>query len=1127
MSRIRHWLESQGMGQYAEAFESNDIDVDLLPELTEEALRHLGVASLGHRLRLLAVIKGGNTATAAAQAVIAQPPTAGIVPASEGERRQATVLFSDLSGYTAMNERLDPEEVRAIVGRIKADAVGIVEGHGGIVNQFVGDEVMALFGVPQAHEDDPVRAVRAARDLHTLVRALSAEVEHKIGATLSLHSGISAGLIVTGTEDQRDGTFGVTGDAVNTGARLASHAAADTVLVSEEIQRIIADYFQTEPLAPVELKGKAARLTPYRVIGHTGIASRFQAAAQRGFTTYAGRKTELAMLNAGLAKMRQGQGQFMTVMGEPGIGKSRLLFEFQYSVPRGEVSVLTGYCQSYGTDTPYLPIVDALRRGLRLDEVKSADGLHEHVLSAVRAISPALERYLPQYLHLLSIPSDTHRIPATLQSDALRRSFEESIAALITEDARRQPMVLILEDWHWADEASDSVLKHLCGLIPHHALQVVVTYRPEYERNWAHPQNYQPLVLQPLREDDTAEMLRGVWQAHTLPDGLAAQIYVRTGGNALFIEEVARGLAEDGKVTVESGQAILNGALQDLHLPDTVHAVIRARVDRLTPGAREVLRLASVIGREFALPLLEKLHPARCHIPAGLESLVQQDLVRPLRVVPESTYLFKHALVQDVVYDTLLLSQRKQLHGEISTAIESLYPNRIEEYYEALAAHYSKTDNTNKAIEYLEKAGDKALRLSQAGPALDQYRRAVDLLAGIGATPETQRLRVSVGLKWGRLSWVRPLDVLEELNRIIDLASQLGDKTSEAKLIAFAGIAALYIGDPGAQVYFERAIEQAGPDGDLEARGLALQGLGQIKVFTLDLKRGLELNQHAASLLGQLATTTFHRVNALGIATLAAARLGMQTTSQEIWQSLEQTMKGNQDDGWWTWWNFYRSNSKAILGHWHDGAHYSRTGIKQGIASSNIWGRVCCEMISGTCEFWIGEPKNGLETYERGLQMHLEVSGAQVLSWWHGILAELLFIGGRNADAIHHLEEGNAWVGKGDITGKSHILRTAALIATAADRHEDSDEAFHEGIDLATERGMLPDKAVTQLRYAECLHKRGQLSGALEQLSEAEKLFAEIGMIWWSEQAADLRARIEGGKPFVWFAPYVDGPPKL
>ena len=254
-----------------------------------------------------------------------------------------------------MNERLDPEEVRGIVGKIKTEAVRIVEGHGGIVNQFVGDEVLALFGIPSAHEDDPVRAVRAARDLHEMVRGMSPEVERRVGSPLRFHSGIATGLIVTGSADDRDGRIGVTGDTINTGARLAANAEADTVLVSPETQRLIADYFQTEPLEPVALKGKAEPVTPYLVIEQTAVASRFEAAQRRGFTRFAGRGAELATLQGALDKAVTGQGQFVTVMGEPGIGKSRLMFEFRHGLDPEQVTVLEGRCQAYGSDTPTCP----------------------------------------------------------------------------------------------------------------------------------------------------------------------------------------------------------------------------------------------------------------------------------------------------------------------------------------------------------------------------------------------------------------------------------------------------------------------------------------------------------------------------------------------------------------------------------------------------------------------------------------------------------------------------------------------------------------------------------------------------------------------------------------------------
>ena len=1131
MSKIRHWLESQGMGQYAQAFETNDIDVDLLPELNEESLRQLGVASLGHRLRLLAAIKTGSAATASTgtvQADIAQSPRSTIAPALEGERRQATVLFSDLSGYTAMNERLDPEEVRGIVGRIKAEAVRIVEGHGGIVNQFVGDEVMALFGVPHAHEDDPLRAVRAARDLHAMVRAMGPLVESRIGAPLCLHSGISTGLIVTGTGDRRDGTFGVTGDAVNTGARLASHAEADMVLVSEEIQRVIADYFQTEPLVPVELKGKADRVTPYRVSGQTGIASRFEAAAQRGFTAYAGREIELAMLNAALAKTCKGHGQFVTVMGEPGIGKSRLLFEFRHSVPRGEVSVVTGYCQSYGTDTPYLPMVDALRRGLRMDEAKSADALHDHTVAAVLAISPALERYLPQYLHLLSIPSDVHKISATLQGDALRRSFEEALAALITEKARRQPMVLIHEDWHWADEASDSALKHLCGLIPHHALLVVVTYRPEYERKWAHPQNYYPLVLQPLVEQDTAAMLRAVWKAESLPEGLAVQVHARTGGNALFNEEVARGLAEDGKVAVESGRAVLTGALEDLHLPDTVHAVIRARVDRLDAESHEVLRLASVLGREFALPLLEKLHPAPRRVPAALEMLTRQDLVHPLRVVPEPTYLFKHALVQDVVYDTLLLSQRKQLHAQTGTAIEALCADRLEEHYEALADHYSKSDNTSKSIEYLEKAGNKAASYSSLQDARSYCQRTVALLDSINETRSEQETRIRVTLKWAEIGGGLPTpELAASCARAFQYAKNLNGRSEMLSIASWEAHYRTMLGEAEqgqalAELVIAEGSQQIGDPAIGRAHtvlGMSLFWSGRPDTAVNHARLGMPSLHNG---MGSFWDGYLLIMGGLSAAFVGDFRQSMHWLDQAMESpTTERAIK--------SWIHVYRGYSLNERSEWARGSESAQEGRDIARRYDDPWPAAWGFITDGYAKFMSGQPREGHFGLCQGIS-ELEARGLlYTISWAYALLAEVTLILNNVKNGMELAEASRDSLRAGDRFAEPMIYCSLAIGGALNETVEWSDVLSHlqKAVGITIAAGRFPRAAVSRFRYAECLHKKGDLPAALEQLSEAERLFATMEMTWWSEQAGGLRARIDAGKPFVWFAPYVEGPPKL
>ena len=683
MDTITVWLSALGLSQYAEIFQANDIGPDLLESLTDQDLRDLGIQSLGHRKQLLKAITGSRGSEAVTSASVprihAPSPASAPQPSAEGERRHATVVFSDLAGYTALNERLDPEEVEALMGRIKGEAARIVEAHGGMVNQFVGDEILALFGIPAAHEDDPVRAVRAALALHDMAREVSREVEARIGQPIRFHSGINTGLIVTRSRDLRDGTYGVTGDAVNTAARLVAQAAPDEVVLSPETQRLVEDYFTADPLEAVLLKGKAEPVRPWKVTGKTAVASRWEAAQRRGLTRYAGRDVELATLRAAAREAQAGHGQFVTVVGEAGIGKSRLMFELRHGLEGEGVVVVEGRCQAFGKDTPYLPFIDALRHGLGLREAEAAgmQSLHDRAVKAIRALGADLEAFLPHLLHLLSVPSAEHPLPIELRAEELRRSLDEASIAAFAVAARTRSMLLVFEDWHWADEASDRTLQSLVSLLPSCALIVVVTHRPESVRVWPAVAHHASIVLGPLGVHHTEAMVRSVLGARDLPPGLAERVHERSGGNALFNEEVARSLAEEGIVVVEDGIAVLARPIESIQLPDTVQAVIRARMDRLEPEAREVLRFASVIGREFGRRVLERLVPSAHGLDRALATVVRQDLVQPLRVVPEPAWLFKHVLVQEVVYETMLHQQRRALHERVGAILEALHASRL------------------------------------------------------------------------------------------------------------------------------------------------------------------------------------------------------------------------------------------------------------------------------------------------------------------------------------------------------------------------------------------------------------------------------------------------------------------
>jgi class 3 adenylate cyclase/ABC-type dipeptide/oligopeptide/nickel transport system ATPase component len=649
-------------------------------------------------------------------------------PLSEGERCQATIVFSDLSGYTSMNERLDPEDVEAIMSRIKKEAVRIVERHEGIVNQFVGDEVLALFGIPTTHEDDPVRAVRAAMEIHELVRKISPEVEARIGTTLCMHTGISTGLVVTHIRDIREGSYGITGDTVNIGARLAARAAEDAILVGPQTHSLIAPYFGTEALEAVTVKGKKQPLIPHRVRGESAVHTRFEAAEKRGFTTFTGRDQELATLHSCLDKAMNGKGQFVTVVGEAGVGKSRLIHEFRHSLNRSEITVVQGRCQSYGTSIPYFPHINSLRRGLNLRDEDTPVELHEKTVSNVLAIDPSLEQYLPLYLHLLSIPSEKYLLPKRLYGQELVSAIQEAIAAISILNCSRQPMVLLMEDWHWTDEASDSALKHMISVIASLPMMVLVIYRPEYSSNWANWSHLTPIILNALDDKNCENIIRSIWGADLLPKGIAPLIHARTGGNPFFVEEISRALLEEGKVLVKEQEAVLTQSLEHLSLPNTVQALIRARLDRLDHFSRESLRLASVIGREFAHRILEQISSSKERLSQSLEDLKILELIQQIRVIPEAEYMFKHVITQEVTYETLLKQKRKKLHGIVGQAIEELYQERIEEQVNLLYRHFSLAENWQKASEYGRKAANRAYRLGQFQEAVTMFEMALSCL---------------------------------------------------------------------------------------------------------------------------------------------------------------------------------------------------------------------------------------------------------------------------------------------------------------------------------------------------------------------------------------------------------------
>jgi tetratricopeptide (TPR) repeat protein/class 3 adenylate cyclase len=725
-------------------------------------------------------IVGGSVAPAA-PLDSGETSSGGVLP--EGERRQATVVASTLSGYDALVESLVPEEVELAIGMMREVATEVAARHGGALNRFTGDEMVLIFGIPTTQEDDGVRAVRAALELHARVRALSEPVEQKGGPALRLHTGIDTGRIVAQPGESGESAYRITGAPLQIAGRIATHAGTDEVWASPECQHLIGPFFETEPEEPLVVRDRKQPLIPYRVLGDSGLQTRLEAAEKVGLTAYTGRAAELATLRRSLEDALQGEGQFVTVVGEAGMGKSRLLHEFRQSLDGEQLSLVLGRCQSYGGGVAYLPFIEILRTGLRLGE-PGAGGALPSTLARIREIGPELEEFIPLYLHLLSIPSTEFPVPAHLQGDAFRLAMQEALAAILTLIARRQPSVMLLEDWHWADAASHAVLRQVAEVVSGYSLLVVVTCRPGYGTEWGSPSQHTPVSLRPLEPPSSVEVLKSLLHVDDFPGELGTLLHERTGGNPFFLEEICQALLEEGSIRIEGREALLTGPLQLLDLPDSIQAVIRARLDRLDRGARDVLRLASVVGREFTREILERTASEGDPLAQALATLKAAALIQQIRVVPDALYRFKHVLTQEVAYASLLEHQRRDLHGRVGAAIEQLHQDRIEEYSDRLAHHFSRAEEWHKAVHYGMRSAERSSALAQFAEALQILERTQRWLSKLPAGAQRRDALTDILLRQERLCETLGLRLRQQqiIDELISLFEPDGDRAKLAEI---------------------------------------------------------------------------------------------------------------------------------------------------------------------------------------------------------------------------------------------------------------------------------------------------------------------------------------------------------
>jgi len=715
------------------------------------------------------------------------------VVATEAERRQITVFFADLAGYTAMSAALDPEDVQGIMNMVFAHASRIVEKYGGRIDKFQGDAAMAVFGDPIAHEDDAERAVRAVLELHAAVEAYSPEVEQRIGRAIIMHTGINTGLVVTSGPEFDNAV----GDAINVAARLEDLSEAGEILIGAETAHLVEGIFETADHGSHVLKGKAGAIPVTRVIGLA--ATRVDPSRRQA--DFVGRHEELGVLLGAVERMRDGESSVITIEAEAGAGKTRLFGEFKQRLP-DEVQWLEGRAYAYGENIPFSAIIDLLSRAIGIGEDDAAEAIESKLKSAVADLVDDVDFTYAPLARLYGLASPES---GALGRETYQKRLLESVVQMAEALASRAPTVLAFQDLHWADASTVRLIHHLI-LRLETPVVVLANYRPGFNLDVS---GERELVLRELSSRQTGELLTSLLDGHQPPAQLTEFIVARTEGNPFFIEEIVNSLIETETLVVADGGWIIKGDLSETDLPTTIRGVIAARIDRLDEGRRRVLREASVVGREFLYDVVRRVTTVTDELDPSLRDLEAADLIREKAVDPDLEYLFKHALTQDVAYDGLLKAEREQLHVRTAEAIEAQFVGRLEEVAETLAYHWRRSGVTDKAVQYLQAAGRKAMERFALKESRSHYEAAYDLLKSEPESDARDRALVELLLEWAFLAYYEAR--LHQLRRLFLENQPLVDRvgTDEQKGMWIAWLGHTYLAADGAMLKALETLDEA------------------------------------------------------------------------------------------------------------------------------------------------------------------------------------------------------------------------------------------------------------------------------------------------------------------------------
>ena len=1041
--------------------------------------------------------------------------------ALEGERKQVTVLFADLKGSMELLADRDPEEARKLLDPVLERMMEAVHHYEGTVNQVMGDGIMALFGAPLAHEDHAVRACYAALRMQRRVNLYADEIQRTGGTPVQIRVGLNSGEVVVraiGNDLHMDYT--AVGQTIHLAARMEQMAKPGSTLVTGDTLRLAEGYVEVKPLGPVPVKGLETPTPVYELTGSVPTRSRFQASTARGLTRFVGRDRELQQLAQALERAAAGRGQAVAVVGEAGVGKSRLVWEFSRSHRTHGWLVLESGSVSYGKAAPYLPVIELLKTYFRIQERDHPRAIRERVVGKLLTLDRSLESLLTPLLALLDVPVDDKDWDA-LEPPQRRLQTLDAVKRLLLRESQVQPLLLIFEDLHWIDSETQALLDGLIDNLPTARVLFLANYRPEYRHGWGSKTYYLQLRIDPLPPESAEELLTALLGEDPALESLRRTLIGRTEGNPFFLEESVRTLVETQVLVGERGAYRMAKAPKAWQIPATAQAILAARIDRLPIEGKRLLHTASVIGKDVPFALLQEvadsseddLRRALMHLQAG-------EFLYEASIFPDLEYTFKHALTHEVAYGSVLLSRRRELHANVVAAIETLYPERLSEQIELLAHHAVRGELWEKAVSYLGQAGLKAAARSALADARSFMEQALEIL---NTLPETKSvLERAFEL---RLELRRVVALLGEGHRVVDvlrqaehIAERLNDPERLGRVSAFLANALLLVGNLDEALHAgTRTLGSAERQSNLRLRILGTGFLAFIHRQRGDAERAVTLGKESLALL-----PTDWRHDSLG-------RTG-PTSVYDL---------------------HHLVFSLAILGRFSEAAQYAREAIQAAESMDNPTAITWVYHAAGFSHLAKGEWGEARRCYERAIHVSRRESIVQALEAMVASLAISLARLGEAAEAADHVRESERLLdllaANGNVMTRAStynaLARACLLLGWAeealrlgqlgmecaasqrghAPRPIEAAVALHLLGDLATERGpldgeraeklyrtalplaescaMRPLVAHCQLGLGKLYRRMGKRDQAQEHLTTAIAMYREMDMRFWPEQA--------------------------